>query len=87
MDFSEIDIWWILNKRSRFIKDNAPIKNKIVFLYNKFDTGEDEEDIKKREVKKQDFDEKRNMLETFGVECKKIDTGDNLISSIFEQIN
>ena len=86
MDFSEIDIWWILNKRKRFIKEGIPVKNNIVFLYSKYDNGDNETDIKKKEVKILDFSEKRNMLETFGVDCREIEAGDGIISSIFQQI-
>lgn len=36
LDFSEIDIWWILNKRARLKQEsNGKIKNKIHFYCNK----------------------------------------------------
>lgn len=44
LDFSEIDLWWILNKRARFKLDNETkslIKNKIIF----FSTSNDSDQI------------------------------------------
>lgn len=38
LDYSEIDLWWILNKRSRMMKSNeAKITNKIYFYTSKID--------------------------------------------------
>ena len=34
MDFSEIDIWWLLNKRARFMLEIPAIMNTITYLYN-----------------------------------------------------
>lgn len=42
LDFSEIDLWWILNKRARFKLDNQTkelVKNKIIY----YSTSEDED--------------------------------------------
>ncbi|MFA7571348.1 MAG: SIR2 family protein [Sulfurimonadaceae bacterium] len=36
LDYSEIDLWWILNKRARLMIDND-INNRIVFYTNKID--------------------------------------------------
>jgi len=44
LDFSEIDLWWILNKRARFKLDNETkqlIKNKVTF----FSTTDDKDHI------------------------------------------
>lgn len=87
MDFSEIDIWWLLNKRCRLIKLGVPINNKIVFLYNEYDTGDP---VSEKEVvneqKKKVFQEKLTLLKIFGVECRKIDAGMRCLTSLFEQI-
>lgn len=59
MDFSELDIWWLLNKRAR-IKINNPsfIQNTITYYYqSQFDSNR--EDIK-------------DALKTFFVESKQI---------------
>ncbi len=36
LDYSEIDLWWILNKRARLMLNNT-IKNKIIFYTDKID--------------------------------------------------
>lgn len=36
LDYSEIDLWWILNKRARLMIDNN-INNRIIFYTNKID--------------------------------------------------
>lgn len=88
MDLSEIDLWWILNKRKRFIELGAPITNKIVFLYSKFDTGENKEKGSNERVLTEDsFREKIILFKTFGVECRKIEAGENLIANIFNEIS
>ena len=87
MDFSEIDIWWLLNKRCRLIKLGVPIDNKIVFMYNEYDTG-DPVSVKDiiNEQKKRVFQEKLTLLKTFGVECRKIDAGMHCLTTLFDQI-
>ncbi|MBR1815066.1 MAG: SIR2 family protein [Lachnospiraceae bacterium] len=75
LSFSEIDIWWLLNKRMRLIKQGVPINNKIVFLYSDYDK------------EKSDFDEKIVMLKEFGVEYERIDVDEYFIQSIFENIS
>ncbi len=37
LDYSEIDLWWILNKRARLMIDNSNIQNRIIFYTNKID--------------------------------------------------
>lgn len=88
LDFSEIDIWWLLNKRSRLIKKGVPISNKIVFMYNEYDTGDElpEKGINTDENKKEQFCEKCTFLESFGVECRKIESGMRSLTSLFEII-
>lgn len=34
MDFSEIDIWWLLNKRARFQSEGILVNNSISYIYN-----------------------------------------------------
>ncbi len=89
MDFSETDIWWLINKRIRFIKQGIPIKNKIVYLYNEYDTGEScmKKCIKANKEKKKAFEEKMNTLKAFGVECKRMESGERCIPSLFEHID
>lgn len=46
MDFSEIDIWWLLNKRARFKLEIPEINNTITYLYNEeFETPETKREI------------------------------------------
>lgn len=45
LDYSEIDLWWLINKRKRLINElkekyNIEINNKIYYLYNEYDSGE-----------------------------------------------
>lgn len=89
MDFSEIDIWWLINKRSRFIRQGIPIKNRIVYLYNEYDTGE--ACLRKRitadREKQRTFSEKIISLKMFGVECRRMESGVRCIPSLFEHID
>lgn len=65
LDYSETDIWWILNKRARLRKENLKdkIKNKIYFYCAE---SEKEEDI-----------QKQKLLESFDVTVEQIDTKRN----------
>lgn len=85
MAFSEIDLWWILNKRCRLKKEGVPIKNKIYYLYSKYDTGETLE-AKEKEIKQNEFEQKKNMLERFDVKLIEIRSDEALINNIFNQI-
>lgn len=72
MDFSEIDIWWLLNKHIRIQNEISNVQNKIFYLYNnKYDNKEKKKDI---------FE----ALEAFQVECHGIDSDKNYIKSIFD---
>ena len=74
MDFSEIDIWWLLNKHMR-IKNIVPqIENKICYLYN------EQYDNK---AKKSDIFE---ALDSFQVKCIGIKSDKNYIQTIFEEM-
>ena len=74
MDFSEIDIWWLLTRRARLInKKSEDINNRIHYLYsNCHDSGKD--DI---------FE----ALKAFGVDCHGICTCANYIDNLFKAID
>lgn len=74
MDFSEIDIWWLLNKRARFMLEVPEINNSITYLYN---VDHDKED-RKAEI--------FAALRAFQVSCVPIKSDSNYISSIFKNI-
>lgn len=82
LDYSEIDIWWLLNKRKRIekginqekINSRNIVKNKIYYLYNiQFDSLEKKKDI---------FE----ALKAFGVKKRGIKSDANYINNIFNQI-
>ncbi len=57
LDLSEIDIWWVLNKRMRILKEQrAKIGNDITF--HTIENGQEN-----------NFEERCEILQTFGVEC------------------
>jgi len=74
MDFSEIDIWWLLNKRARFLLEVPEITNSITYLYN--DKYESEE------KKPATF----AALRAFQVSYGSIQPGKNYINNIFDSI-
>lgn len=46
MDFSELDIWWLLNKRARLMLEVSEINNTITYLYNaKYENEAEKADI------------------------------------------
>lgn len=71
MDFSEIDIWWILNKRIRIKNQVSQIQNEIYYLYN--EQYDNKEDI---------FE----ALKAFQVRCIGRNSDDKYIQMIFEQM-
>lgn len=75
MNFSEIDIWWLLNKRARFQLEIPLINNSITYLYN--------EEYEKPDEKKAIF----SSLHAFNVECKPIRSDADYISSIFKSMS
>ena len=87
LDFAEIDIWWLLNKRFRLKKQGVSINNKIVYLYTAFDTGENEKlchfDYEQR---RKMFESKKAILRSFGVESVFIESDNNYLKSLFKQI-
>ena len=74
MDFSEIDIWWLLNKRARFMLEITGIRNTITYLNNP--------DYENEKVKTAIF----ATLKAFQVTTSSIVADDNYISNIFEKI-
>lgn len=80
MDFSEIDIWWLLNKRARMTVDIPEIDNKIVYLYNsKFESPQ----LSVGDVagSARDHRAKYEALDAFGVRyCPMIDDMDYIYS-------
>jgi len=84
LDYSEIDIWWLLNERKRLMEDkDAPVENKIYYLYNGYDNGEKGRDRKNRAKA---FRIKKKLLNSLNVECIKIESGDELIPNIMKEI-
>lgn len=82
LDFSEIDIWWLLNKRARMMVDIPEIKNEIIYIYNsEFESPNPPAGNERKTLK--DYRAKYEALEAFGVRyCPMIDKED-YISSIF----
>lgn len=76
MDFSEIDIWWLLNKRMRImLEDSSLIKNKIkYYILLKHD---------KKEEKKEIY----NTLETFKVDLEEMDRNLELLEFMQNDFN
>lgn len=71
MDFSEIDIWWLFNKRIRIKNQISQIQNHIFYLYNKL------------------YDNRKDIFEAlnaFQIECIGIESDENYINKIFEQV-
>lgn len=74
MDFSFLDIWWLLNKRARYMLSVPELKNVITYLYNvRYENEEEKPDI-------------FAALHTFQVVCTPIECGPNYIEHIFEHI-
>lgn len=64
LDFSETDIWWLLNKRARF-KEKLEISNEIFFYAPQQQKAETEEEAAKA---KAEAEAKEKVLESFGVQ-------------------
>lgn len=74
LDFSEIDIWWLLNKHIRIKREAPEVQNSIYYIFNNQYDNKDE--------KKEIFE----ALEAFQVECQGIDSDENYIKNIFNVI-
>lgn len=80
---SEIDIWWLLNKRARLMIDIPQIRNTITYLYNeKYETPSQTSKAERINEKKAMF----AALKAFKVICNPIKSDSNYISSIFENM-
>ncbi|MCR4678925.1 MAG: SIR2 family protein [Lachnospiraceae bacterium] len=75
LDYSEIDLWWILIKRCRIFEKLKGSKNRIVYLYSDFDC-----------ISPDKLEEKRNVLLTFEVENEYMMSGSKYIESLFSHI-
>ena len=64
LDFSETDIWWLLNKRARF-KEKLEISNEIFFYAPKQQKNATKSDIAKAKAKEK-------VLESFGVQYQEV---------------
>lgn len=86
LDFSEIDIWWLLNKRARMMVDIQEIDNKIFYLYNKKFERPDLS-IRDELTSERNHQSKFETLDAFHViHCPMIDSSD-YIYSIFATID
>lgn len=75
LDFSEIDIWWLLNKHKRIKREVQQVQNNIYYLYT---NGIDS------------ITEKRGLFEAltaFDVMCYGIDSDEKYIKNIFAAIS
>lgn len=68
LDFSETDIWWLLNKRARF-KEKLEISNEIFFYAPQQQKAGTEEEAAKA---KAEAEAKEKVLESFGVQYQKV---------------
>lgn len=75
MDFSELDIWWLINKRARFMTEIPEIKNTITYLY---DTNYENPGTKPAVF---------TALEAFKVACHPIKSDPDYIEQIFMSIS
>ena len=83
LNSSEIDIWWLLNKRARLTIDIPQIKNTVTYLYNEaFETPSPISTNKNVEEKKAMF----AALDAFQVTYRPIKSGSGYISNIFESM-
>ena len=73
MDFSEIDVWWLLTRRARYYKISGHINNSIHYLYSK-----------SHDAEKDDVFE---ALNAFYVESHGICTCSNYIDNLFKAID
>lgn len=83
LNSSEIDIWWLLNKRARLMIDIPQIKNTITYLYDEeFETPSQASKNKNAEEKKAMF----AALDAFQVTYSPIISNSSYISNIFESM-
>lgn len=73
MDYSEIDIWWLLTKRLRIKKSNECINNSITYIFSEKNGNAMEASIE-------------NGLRLLGVLIKKVNRTDDFISDTMRMI-
>lgn len=74
MALSEIDIWWLLNKRARLKLEVPEIENRITYLYN----PEYEDKTEKQEI--------NALLQSFGVSIVPLRPNGEYLDGLFEVI-
>lgn len=75
LEFSEIDIWWLINKRARYMLEVPALNNTITYVYN--------EQYENEEKKPAIF----SSLRAFDVRLKPVNADANYISNIFKCID
>ena len=75
LDFSEVDIWWLLNKHVRIKREVPEVQNNIYYIFNnQYDNKEEKKEI-------------YEALEAVQVDCQAIDSNENYITNIFNIIS
>jgi len=78
LDYSEIDIWWILNKRERLIRESKlRIVNKIYYYDKKIQFDPKKSSTEEVNLKIKNELTKRELLKSFHVEVIEIDFNGN----------
>lgn len=86
LDFSEIDIWWLLNKRARMMMDIPEIKNEIIYIY---DSNYESPILEVGNAVKpaKDYRAKYEALDAFGVKYCPMKEDEDYIKSVFTTID
>ncbi len=75
LDFSEVDIWWLLNKHIRIKREVPQVQNNIYYIFNsQYDNNKEKKEI-------------YEALEAFQVKCWGIDSKENYITNVFNIIS
>lgn len=74
MKLSEIDVWWVLNKRARMIQEKDKVHNRITYLYaEQYTDKEENADV-------------FAAMQAFGIKEGTLNSETDYISSIFEWV-
>lgn len=76
LDFSEIDIWWVLNKRARLIEDSI-VTNKIYYYTKPMSEVRNNHEVEGR---------KRELLKSFNVELVEISQSKGGYETFWDQL-
>lgn len=77
LDYSEIDLWWLLDRRQRMVRGDGVIKqNKIVYFFTK-----DSKNLKLKE------NAKVGLLERLGVQCRFIPNNNGYMAAYQEIVD